>query len=111
VSAIYAVTPDFNLLLEAVANWDEEVNDFDRTERNTSVVISPGFRYAFNHPHDAQTVLGLAAPIGLTDDSPDFGVFIYASSSIFSIDLAANRERITARRRADLSCSCSCSPS
>lgn len=82
-SAIYAVTSDFNLLLEATANWDEELDELDRTERNVSVVISPGFRYAFNHANDAQTVIGLAAPIGVTSDAPDFGVFIYASFEHF----------------------------
>ena len=82
-SAIYAVTSDFNLMLEAVAEWDEEIDEFGGTEREAAVVISPGFRYAFNHPHDAQTVIGLAAPIGLTSAAPDFGLFIYASFEHF----------------------------
>lgn len=82
-SAIYAVTSEFNLMLEALAEWDEEVDDFGGTESEAAVVISPGFRYAFNHPNDAQTVIGLAAPIGLTSAAPDFGVFIYASFEHF----------------------------
>ena len=82
-SAIYAVTPNFNLMLEALAEWDEEVDDFGGTNREASVIISPGFRYAFNHPGDAQTVVGLAAPIGVTSAAPDFGVFIYASFEHF----------------------------
>ncbi len=82
-SAIYAVTPNFNLMLESVANCDEEVDDFGRSDREAAVVISPGFRYAFNHPGDAQTVIGLAAPIGLTSAAPDFGVFIYGSFEHF----------------------------
>ena len=82
-SAIYAVTPNFNLMLEAVANFDEGLDDLGRTERTMSVVISPGFRYAFNHPNDAQTVIGLAVPIGITSDAPDYGVFLYASFEHF----------------------------
>ncbi len=78
-SAIYAVTRNFNLMLESIAEWDEEVNAAGRTERNLSALISPGFRYAFNHPNDAQTVIGVAAPIGLTSDTPDYGVILYAS--------------------------------
>ena len=78
-SAIYAVTRNFNLMLESTAEWDEEVNAAGRTERNLSALISPGFRYAFNHPNDAQTVIGVAAPIGLTSDTPDYGVILYAS--------------------------------
>ena len=82
-SAIYAVTPNFNLMLEALAEWDEEVDEFGRADREASIVVSPGFRYAFNHPGDAQTVIGLAAPIGLTSAAPDFGIFIYASFEHF----------------------------
>ena len=82
-SAIYAVSRNFNLMLESVATWDEEVNDAGRTERNVSVIISPGVRYAFNHPNDAQTVIGIAAPIGVTAAAPDFGVFLYASFEHF----------------------------
>ncbi len=82
-SAIYAVTPTFNLMLEAVSNFDDAVNDFDRTERSVSAVISPGARYAFNHSNDAQTVIGIAVPIGITSDAPDYGIFLYASFEHF----------------------------
>ena len=63
--------------------FDEGVNDFGRTERTVSAVISPGVRYAFNHPGDAQTVIGIAVPIGITSDAPDYGVFLYASFEHF----------------------------
>ncbi len=82
-SAIYAITPTFNFMLESNANWDEEVNESGRAERNLSALISPGVRYAFNHPNDAQTVIGIAAPIGLTSHSPDYGVILYASFEHF----------------------------
>ena len=82
-SAIYAVTPDLNLMLEALAEWDEEPDEFGGTHREAAVVVSPGLRYAFNHPGDAQTVIGIAAPIGVTSAAPDFGVFIYASFEHF----------------------------
>lgn len=78
-SAIYAVTPTFNFMLEAVGNWDEEVNDAGRTKRRLAAVVSPGFRYAINHKSGAQTVLGLAAPIGVTSAAPDYGFFVYLS--------------------------------
>jgi hypothetical protein len=42
-------------------------------------LISPGFRYAFNCPNDLQIVAGAAAPIGITSDSPDWGLFFYLS--------------------------------
>ena len=86
-SAIYAVTHDFNLMFESVAGWNQDV-DFEpssiatvRTSVNRSTValISPGARYAFNLPNDLQIVAGAAVPVGLTSDSPDWGLFFYLS--------------------------------
>lgn len=88
-SAIYAVSPNFNLMLEAVANWEEEAAGGGGKERSFSAVVSPGFRYAFNHANDAQTVVGLAAPIGLTNDAPDYGLILYVSFEHFFIRPAA----------------------
>ena len=83
-SGIYAITRDFNLMLEMVANWNEEVNFAVKTgranvDRTITALISPGFRYAFNCPNDLQIVAGAAAPIGITSDSPDWGLFFYLS--------------------------------
>jgi hypothetical protein len=83
-SAIYAVSRDFNLMLETVAGWNEDIAEgafaFEESvERSTSAIVSPGVRYAFNLPNDAQLVVGAALPIGLTSDSPDWGVFFYFS--------------------------------
>jgi len=82
-SVIYAVTPRLNLMLETVAAWDEEIDDDGRTAREAAVVISPGLRYAFNHANDAQTVIGIAAPIGVTSAAPDISVFLYVSFEHF----------------------------
>lgn len=90
-SAIYAVTRDFNLMLEAVAFWEEDVADFAEglaattnkasamIDRTVTALVSPGARYAFNLPDDLQIVVGAAVPIGLTSDSPDWGLFFYLS--------------------------------
>jgi len=83
-SAIYTVSRDFNLMLETVAGWNEDIAEgvlaFEETvERSTTAIISPGVRYAFNLPNDAQLVIGAALPIGLTADSPDWGMFFYCS--------------------------------
>src|SRR5215211_6166922 len=83
-SAIYAVTRDFNLMLETVVGWNEDISEgafaFEETvERGTTAIISPGARYAFNLPNDAQLVIGVALPIGLTSDSADWGMFFYCS--------------------------------
>jgi hypothetical protein len=82
-SAIYAVSRDFNLMLETVAGWNEDIAEGELapepTDRATTALVSPGARYAFNLPNDAQLVFGLALPIGLTSDSPDWGMFFYCS--------------------------------
>ena len=92
-SVIYAVSRDFNLMLEAVAFWEEDAVDFAEglpasattnkadaiIDRTVTALLSPGARYAFNLPNDLQIVVGAAAPIGLTSDSPDWGLFFYLS--------------------------------
>ena len=50
-----------------------------RVDRTVTALLSPGARYAFNVPSVAQLVVGLAVPIGLTSDSPDYGLFFYCS--------------------------------
>ena len=92
-SVIYAVSRDFNLMLEAVAFWEEDVADFAEIlpasattnkasatiDRTVTALLSPGARYASNLPNNLQIVVGAAAPIGLTSDSPDWGLFFYLS--------------------------------
>ena len=82
-SGIYALRSNFHLMLECVGIWEQSVNDSGRRGRSFSAVLSPGFRYAWNHANDAQTVLGLAAPIGLTAEAPDYGVIFYLSHEHF----------------------------
>jgi hypothetical protein len=78
-SAIYAVSRNFNLMLESVAFWEEDVDRARRVDRTVTALLSPGARYAFNYPNDLQIVVGAATPIGLTSDSPDWGLFFYLS--------------------------------
>src|SRR6266403_1952037 len=86
-SVIYAVSKDFNLMLESVANWEEDVDSAAAStkealarhgDQTVTALVSPGARYAFNLPN-AQLVVGVAAPIGLTSDSPEYGLFFYLS--------------------------------
>ena len=86
-SAIYAVSRDFNLMLESIAAWEEDVlvstsgrsTIATKVGRSVTALLSPGARYAFNLPHDLQIVVGAAVPIGLTSDAPDWGLFFYCS--------------------------------
>jgi hypothetical protein len=81
-SAVYAVTRDFNLMLEVLGEWEQSVNEDRRLEREFTFTISPGFRYGMNYPqlNDLQVVVGAATPISFTrGQSPDYGVFLYLS--------------------------------
>jgi hypothetical protein len=82
-SAIYAVTRDLHLMLEWVGLWLHVPQETGGRDREFSSIISPGVRKAFNFSNDAQLVLGIAAPIGLTGSAPDAGVFFYLSFEHF----------------------------
>lgn len=82
-SAIYALTPAVNLMLECVGNFDEAADEAGGLDHSVSALISPGVRYGINLPKDAQLVIGIAAPIGLTGETPDYGIFLYASFEHF----------------------------
>jgi hypothetical protein len=97
-SAIYAVSRDFNLMLEALGGWNEDIAEgafaFEESvDRSTTAIISPGARYAVNLPNDGQLVVGAALPIGLTSDSPDWGLFFYCSFEHPFIQTEARRPK------------------
>lgn len=79
-SAIYAVTRDFNWMLEVLGEWEETVNDLLEIERQFTFTINPGFRTAVNFRDDSQLVMGFSVPIGLSNGiRPDYGLFFYLS--------------------------------
>lgn len=79
-SVIYAVSRDFNLMLEALHEWNESVNGFGDIERERVFTLSPGARYALNFENETQVVFGAAAPIQFSQDGKrDYGVFFYFS--------------------------------
>lgn len=81
-SGVYAVTRDFNLMVESLVEWNEFVNEARTLDRETTYTISPGVRYALNFPAlaDLQVVFGAALPIGFTRGrSTDYGAFFYLS--------------------------------
>jgi hypothetical protein len=78
-STIYAVTPEFNLMLEALRDWEATAVEGGTIERERRWTVSPGFRHAFNL-EAGQLVWGVAAPIGFQDGrSTDYGLFFYLS--------------------------------
>lgn len=82
-SLIYAATKDLHFMLEWVGYWIHFGEPGIARDRDFVSLISPGVRKAFNFSNGAQLVLGLAAPIGITSESPDYGAFLYASFEHF----------------------------
>ena len=82
-SAIYAAHRNLHLLLEWVGAWEHGLDAAGGRRHEWVSWISPGFRYALNLPRDLQIVAGIAAPIGLTESAPDYGVFLYLSIEHF----------------------------
>ena len=78
-SAIYLLKNNFNFMLEFLTESEQELNVSGTKDRFTSVVLSSGLRYAINTLNGAQWVLGAAAPISLTDNGNDYGIFFYFS--------------------------------
>ena len=87
-SVFYALTEKFHVVLEATWESIERIEEFDprgsrrprrRRERGDEVTLAPGFRWAWDLPGDLQIVPGVAFPIGLTEQTVDYGVFLYFS--------------------------------
>ena len=78
-SFIYAVSRNFNLMLEGLEEWSETVDGFGNVENDSAFTISPGTRYALNLEGGTQVVVGAAAPIRFENGNTDYGVFLYLS--------------------------------
>jgi hypothetical protein len=78
-SLIWLVRREFNLMLEAVLNSDEEVTAPGRAERGSSFFLSPGARWAIDFDSGLQIVPGVAVPVGLGASRGDTAVLLYLS--------------------------------
>ncbi len=68
------------MLVEFLAARTEDIDArTGKKEESRELLVSPGVRYALNLPKDIQIVLGAAAPLGLTDETADYGIFAYFS--------------------------------
>lgn len=78
-SAYWKPRTNFNLFVESLALWNEEIDDMGARQKITQLFLNPGARYAVCQFEDAEWVLGVGIPIGLTRDTPDIGIFLYLS--------------------------------
>ena len=77
-SLIYRARPMFNVLVESLVDWQEQVVAASLTERETVFVVSPGARGGWNLG-DKQVIVGLALPITRSSGDTSTGVFGYFS--------------------------------
>ena len=75
-SSIYRLRPMFHLMLESVLYFDQSIEQ-DGTVRETTFVLSPGFRTGWNLG-EKQLIVGLALPVSWRNDA-DAGAFFYLS--------------------------------
>jgi hypothetical protein len=68
-----------NFLLEFLTLWDEELDDIGNENDTTIVLLNPGVRGALFTGEEVQWVVGAGVPIGLSEDAPDIGLFLYMS--------------------------------
>lgn len=78
-SVFYKPETYFNVFVEALALWNQEVDPRGFRDNSTQVFVNPGLRYAVCQLDQVEWVVGLSLPIGLTPDTPEIGLFAYMS--------------------------------
>ena len=78
-SLIWLAKPRLNFLLETVWAGTETVVAPGRTQRDHSLLLSPGVRWAYNFSHGLQVVPGVGVPLGVGPSTGDKGIFLYLS--------------------------------
>ena len=76
-SGIWQLRPMFNLMLESVFEWPEEIAG-DTTDRRHRITVAPGFRTGWNIAN-AQAIVGVGFPTVFASAVADTGVFGYFS--------------------------------
>lgn len=78
-STVWLVKPRFNALCEVVWTSNASVVAPGRTERQQSVFINPGVRWAYNFKSGLQIVPGVGLPMGLMGAAGQKGAIFYLS--------------------------------
>ena len=78
-SVVWLAKPRFNVLVETAWAGSEAVVGRGRTQRNHTLLVSPGVRWAHNLPRGLQVVPGIGVPVGVGPSAGDKGIFLYLS--------------------------------
>ncbi len=87
-SVVFLARPTWNLLLETLWVRTESVSGADRVEVGETLLISPGFRYAWNFKSGLQIVAGVGVPIGIGPSRGQYSMLFYLSFEHPFVDVA-----------------------
>jgi hypothetical protein len=78
-STIWLATHHFNVMFESIFQRNELVVGPEHTQWQSTALLSPGIRWAWNLSNGLQIVPGIAAPIGVGPSAGQRGIFVYLS--------------------------------
>ncbi|GAC1396077.1 MAG: hypothetical protein NVSMB56_10590 [Pyrinomonadaceae bacterium] len=78
-SIVWLAKPRFNPLLEASYSRTQNVVGIGQTKSASTLLLSPGVRWAYNFRNGLQIVPGIAVPLGVGPSRGERGVFFYLS--------------------------------
>ena len=78
-STVWLARPNFNVLVETAWTGYESVIGKNATQRQHSLLINPGIRWAHNFKSGLQIVPGVAVPIGVGPSAGEKGLLLYLS--------------------------------
>lgn len=78
-SVVFLAKPTWNVLLETLWVRTESVADAGQVEVGETVLLCPGFRYAWNFRSGLQIVAGVGVPIGIGPSRGQYSMLFYLS--------------------------------
>ena len=78
-SVIWLGSPVLDVLIETVYSKFQSVAGKERTSSDSSCLVSPGIRWAYNFPSGLQIVPGIAVPIGVGPSRGSRQILLYLS--------------------------------
>ena len=68
-----------HFFVEGLFVWEDEITDLGFRDEAFIAIVNPGVRCALCQFEEVEWVVGVSAPIGVSDDAPDIGLFLYMS--------------------------------
>jgi hypothetical protein len=78
-SVVFLANPRWNLLLETLWQRTESVSGEHSVAVGQTLLVSPGFRYAWNFKTGLQIVAGVGVPIGIGPSRGQYSMLLYLS--------------------------------